>query len=98
MMENNKKEVRLVEMRALEDDGMTVEGYAAVFDIVTDLGWMKEVIDRKAFDNADMSDIVMKYNHENCVLPMALIFRPWSSILNCNEPPLVRAIVNTQFS
>lgn len=65
------KEIRLVEMRALEDNGMVVEGYAAVFDAVTDFGWMKEVIDRNAFDGADMSDIVMKYNHENNVLPMA---------------------------
>lgn len=63
------KEIRMVEMRA--EDDMTVEGYAAVFDSVTDLGWMKEVIDRKAFDGADMSDIVMKYNHEDSVLPMA---------------------------
>ena len=65
------KEIRLVEMRALENEGMTVEGYAAVFDSVTDLGYMKEVIDRNAFNEADMSDIVMKYNHENSVLPMA---------------------------
>lgn len=65
------KEKRLVELRALEDDSMTVEGYAAVFDTVTDLGYMKEVIDRGAFDNADMSDIVMKYNHEDSFLPMA---------------------------
>lgn len=65
------KEYRLIEMRAIEDEGMIVEGYAAVFDSVTDLGYMKEVIDRNAFDSADMSDIVMKYNHENNVLPMA---------------------------
>lgn len=66
------KEKRLVEIRALEEtEGMTVEGYAAVFDSVTDLGWMKEVIDRNAFDGADMSDIVMKYNHEDSFLPMA---------------------------
>lgn len=65
------KEIRLVEMRALEDDGMIVEGYAAVFDSVTNLGYMNEVIERGAFDGADMSDIVMKYNHENNVLPMA---------------------------
>lgn len=70
-MEKAVKEIRLVDMRASEDDGMVVEGYAAVFDTVTDLGWMHEVIDRHAFDNADMSDIVMKYNHENSVLPMA---------------------------
>ena len=70
-MEKAVKEIRLVDMRALDEEGMIVEGYAAVFDSVTDLGWMKEVIDRHAFDNADMSDIVMKYNHENSVLPMA---------------------------
>lgn len=63
------KEIRMVEMRADED--MIVEGYAVVFDTVTDLGWVKEIIDRNALDNADMSDIVMKYNHENSVLPMA---------------------------
>ena len=70
-MEKAVKEIRLVDMRASEEEGMVVEGYAAVFDTVTDLGWMHEVIDRHAFDNADMSDIVMKYNHEDSVLPMA---------------------------
>ena len=70
-MEKAVKEIRLVDMRASEEEGMAVEGYAAVFDTVTDLGWMHEVIDRHAFDNADMSDIVMKYNHEDSVLPMA---------------------------
>lgn len=65
------KEIRLVEMRALEDNGMVVEGYATVFDSVTDLGYVKEVVDRNAFEGADMSDIVMKYNHEDSVLPMA---------------------------
>ena len=71
-MEKAIKEIRLVDMRAVKDtDEMIVEGYAAVFDTVTDLGWMHEVIDRHAFDNADMSDIVMKYNHEDSVLPMA---------------------------
>ena len=71
-MEKAVKEIRLVDVRALKDsDKMIVEGYAAVFDTVTDLGWIKEVIDRHAFDNADMSDIVMKYNHEDSILPMA---------------------------
>ena len=71
-MEKAVKEIRLVDMRALDNtDEMIVEGYAAVFDTVTNLGWMKEVIDRHAFDNADMSDIAMKYNHEDSILPMA---------------------------
>lgn len=66
----SKKEIRMCEMRTTEED-MTVEGYAVVFDQVTDLGWFKERIDRNAFDGADTSDIVMKYNHEDSVLPMA---------------------------
>lgn len=70
-MKKAVKEIRLVDMRALDEEVMSVEGYAAVFDTTTDLGWMKEVIDRHAFDNADMSDIVMKYNHKDSVLPMA---------------------------
>ena len=64
------KEIRMFDMNATDDD-MIVEGYAAVFDSVTNLGYINEVIDRRAFDNADMSDIVMKYNHEDSVLPMA---------------------------
>ena len=71
MMEKAIKEIRLVDMRATTEEGMIVEGYAAVFDTVANLGWINEIIDRHAFDNADMSDIVMKYNHENSVLPMA---------------------------
>lgn len=70
-MEKAVKEIRLVDMRATDEEGMIVEGYAAVFDTVTNLGWINETIDRHAFDNSDMSDIVMKYNHENSVLPMA---------------------------
>ena len=66
------KEKRLREVRTLEDsEKMIVEGYAVVFDSVTDLGWSKEVIDRKAFDNCDMSDVCLKYNHEDNLYIMA---------------------------
>lgn len=72
-MEKRTKEFRFIEMRALDNNSneMVVEGYAVVFDKTTDLGWIKEKIDRNAFDGADMSDIVMKYNHEDSVLPLA---------------------------
>lgn len=70
-MEKRVKENRIVELRAVEDEEMVVEGYAAVFNEITDLGWYKEVIARGAFDGADMSDIVMKYNHADDILPLA---------------------------
>ena len=53
-MEKAIKEVRVKELRALENEEMTVEGYAVVYDNVTDLGWCKEVIDRNAFNDCDI--------------------------------------------
>lgn len=70
-MEKRVKEVRLTEVRALEDEKMIVEGYAVVFDNETDLGYFKEIIDRNAFNGCDMSDVCMKYNHSDELLIMA---------------------------
>lgn len=72
-MEKAIKEMRISELRALditdEKDEMIVEGYAAVFETETDLGWCKEVISRDAFNNCNMSDCVLKYNHnDNCLI------------------------------
>ena len=65
MMENKRlKENRVAEMRALEDNGdMVLEGYAVVFDSPATHYGYTEIIDRNAFDGADMKDICMKYNH-----------------------------------
>lgn len=73
-MEKAIKEVRLAEVRALEDtekEEMIVEGYAVVFNQITDLGWCKEIIDRNAFNGADMKDCVLKYNHNDSFLILA---------------------------
>lgn len=73
-MEKAIKEIRLAEVRAFENeesDEMIVEGYAVVFNQITDLGWCKEVIDRNAFNGANMSDCVLKYNHNDGFLILA---------------------------
>lgn len=63
-MEKAIKELRLTELRALENDNeMIVEGYAVVFESETDLGWCKEIIDKNAFSNCNMQDVCMRYNH-----------------------------------
>ena len=70
---NNIKERRLVDVRALEDDSeeMILEGYAVVFDSpATHFGYT-EIIDRHAFDNCDMRDVCLKYNHEDSYVVMA---------------------------
>ena len=72
--EKKVKELRLnpslLEYRADEQDNskMIVEGYPVVFDKEAfigeeDWGWY-ETIDRHAFDGADMSDVCLRYNHD----------------------------------
>lgn len=59
-----------VELRAKQDaESREVEGYAVVFNASTDLGWFTEEIDSRAFDNTDMSNVYLLFNHdENNVL------------------------------
>lgn len=62
------RDYRFFEVRAGEEEGV-VEGYAAVFESETVLyTWdgidYKEVIDRHAFEGAEMADVVMNFNHE----------------------------------
>jgi len=58
-----------LELRALDDnDKMTLEGRAIVFEQPTVL-WeydgiqYKEIIDARALDRTDLSDVVLRYNH-----------------------------------
>ena len=72
------KEIRLNNeiVRAEESpDKMIVEGYPIVFDKEAYIeGWdggFYEKVDRNAFDNADMSDVALKYNHNDDFLILA---------------------------
>ena len=72
------KEIRLnqCEVRAEETEGkMIIEGYPIVFDKEAFIeGWdggFYEKVDRHAFDEADMKDVVLRFNHNDDFLPMA---------------------------
>ena len=63
-----------MEIRELEDqpDAMVVRGYASTFDepytLYEDADWrLEEVVDRNAFANTDMADVIMQYDHEGRV-------------------------------
>lgn len=81
MKEKLQKELRLatenLEVRADEQDNskMIIEGYPIVFGQETyiDLGFdgWYEQIDRNAFANADMTDVALKYNHNDNKLILA---------------------------
>lgn len=65
---------RQMEVRALDEDqgGSLVEGYATTFNepytLYSEPGYIfDEVVDPAAFDNTDMSDVIMQYDHEGRV-------------------------------
>ncbi len=69
-----EKEIRKldIQFRAedTEDGNMTIRGYAAVFNSPETYSYT-EVIDKKAFDEANMSDVVLRYNHNDSFMVLA---------------------------
>jgi hypothetical protein len=73
---NNRKEIRLAELRTEEADGkMILEGYAIVFESETLIGdeehGFKEIIDKESLGSAQMKDVPLKYNHMDNFLILA---------------------------
>lgn len=68
------KEIRKLDMQfrtEQTDDGkMEIKGYAAVFNSPETYGYT-EVIADTAFNEADMSDVVLRYNHEDTFMVLA---------------------------
>lgn len=68
----DKYECRMMEMRAVENgEKMTIEGYAIVFDQPATHGDFTETIAKGALDGADMSNVPLRYNHNDSVMVMA---------------------------
>lgn len=69
-----EKEIRKLDLQFRAentDDGkMEIKGYAAVFNSPETYSYT-EVIDKKAFDEADMSDVVLRYNHNDNFMVLA---------------------------
>lgn len=67
------KEIRKLDMqfRAVEDnDKMQIEGYAVVFNSPETYDYT-EIIDEHALDETDMSDVVLRYNHNDSFMVLA---------------------------
>lgn len=69
-----EKEIRKldIQFRAedTEDGQMKIRGYASVFNSPETYSYT-EVIAPTAFDNADMSDVVLRYNHNDSFMVLA---------------------------
>lgn len=70
------KEIRCLnldlEMRTVdnEEKEMIIEGYPVVFNSPATHGYT-EIISEKAFDNTNMSDVVLRYNHNDSFICLA---------------------------
>ena len=68
------KEIRKLDMQFraenTEDGKMEIKGYAAVFNSPETYSYT-EVISDRAFDEADMSDVVLRYNHNDSFMVLA---------------------------
>ena len=68
------KEIRKLDLQFraedTEDKKMEIKGYAVVFNSPETYDYT-EVIDEHALDNADMSDVVLRYNHEDTFMVLA---------------------------
>lgn len=71
-MKNRETRILNVEFRTPENDDnkMIIEGYAVTFNSPATHGYTEVIMDR-ALDNCDMSDVPLKYNHEDSHLIMA---------------------------
>ena len=70
--EYRKFDAGQMEARSAEDGAMTVEGYATTFNQPYELFREKDVtvmeqVDRDAFAETDMTDVIMQYDHEGRV-------------------------------
>ena len=79
MTTKRKKEIRAVQLNSAGDEGkLKVRGYAAVFNEPT-LIWESEysgykyyeVVDRNAFEGADLNDVCFRYNHGDIAMILA---------------------------
>lgn len=69
-----EKEIRKLDLQfraeTNEDERMEIKGYAVVFNSPETYGYT-EVIDEHALDDADMSDVVLRYNHNDSFMVLA---------------------------
>lgn len=60
------------EMRAREEDNKgIIEGYAIVYDSMTDLGYFDEIIEAGALEGANLKDVRLLVNHDTTMIPLA---------------------------
>ena len=69
-----EKEIRKLDLQfraeTTENKNMEIKGYAVVFNSPETYGYT-EIINERALDEADMSDVVLRYNHNDSFMVLA---------------------------
>lgn len=69
-----EKEIRKLDIQfraeTTDEEKMEIKGYAVVFNSPETYGYT-EIISDRALDNADMSDVVLRYNHNDSFMVLA---------------------------
>lgn len=60
----DKRETRTFQIRAAPEESRVITGYAVVFNAPANLGWCEEVIDPRAFEGVDLSDVRILWGHD----------------------------------
>lgn len=85
------KEIRKLDLQfraeETEDKKMEIKGYAVVFNSPETYGYT-EVIDKHALDECDMSDVVLRYNHNDTFIVLSRT-RNGSLSLNIDDTGLM---------
>lgn len=85
-----EKEIRKLDMQFRAEDGedgkMEIKGYAAVYDSPETYSYTEQIA-KGAFDDSDMSDVVLRYNHNDNFMVLART-RNKSLDLNVDEKGL----------
>jgi hypothetical protein len=97
---DKNREIRMAEIRAVpetEDGTMVIEGYAIVFESPATHYGFTEIIDRNALIGADMSDVPMRYNHNDTWLILARTRNGSLQMMVDDKGLLIRAeLIDTQ--
>lgn len=81
------------------DDKQThIQGYALIFDSISEDMGFREVISRGALDNCDMSNVILKFNHNDMLARNSKTDGPGSLILAVDDKGLFFDAIPTDTS
>lgn len=90
-------ELRTLGNNSENDDEMIIEGYAIVYNSPATYNYT-EIISNSALDNTDMSDVVLRYNHNDTFLVLARTRNKSLELIKDEKGLKIRAKLNPKIT